>query len=75
MGKRKSPLFVTLRFFDDDWNPIDALEMRNVEFDVGVEIMRQFRDAVEGDCHPLTLSEEIGIGVTYVTGEVTLGKV
>jgi len=75
MRVKESPLFVTLRWFDDDWNPIDELEMRNVPFHQGVKIMHDFRENVEGDCSPLALTEEIGRPVAFVTGEVTLGEI
>ena len=75
MAKRQSPLFITLRFFDDDWNAMDELEKRNVPFERAIEIMDEFRRNGHGDKVKMELTEQAGCPVEYVTGEVTLGEV
>ena len=75
MGKREDVLFVTLRFFDEDWNVMDDLELRNVPFREGVRIMEEFRRRGDGDHVRMELTEQAGRPVEYVTGEVTLGEI
>ena len=75
MAKRKSELRLQLRFFDEDWNYIEELDIRNAEFEAGIIIMDEFRDPEEGVNLRLELTEECGRPVAFVSGEVTLGEV
>jgi hypothetical protein len=71
----KTPLFIQIRFFDEDWTPLDQLEIKNADFKAGIIIMDEFRDPEKGQNLRLELTEECGRPVAHCTGEVTLGKV